>query len=145
TFGVSYNSFLQWRLAPLRPPSLVAMAASSIPARLTDLEAPGTWRTGRRLYWWFVTMAPDMIRRANVPGPHTVAEAGKLWREGEGERLFAFRPWLDLPAAVCADETEPMKDWLRQPEQDPWRLDRATDITVPNLDIVGWFDHCNGS
>src|SRR5262249_27068641 len=32
TFGASYNAFYQWRTAPLRPPSLVAMAASSIPA-----------------------------------------------------------------------------------------------------------------
>ncbi|MDQ3625070.1 MAG: CocE/NonD family hydrolase [Verrucomicrobiota bacterium] len=38
TFGASYNAFLQWRLAPLRPPALVAMAASSIPTRLTQLE-----------------------------------------------------------------------------------------------------------
>ena len=49
TFGISYDAFLQWRLAPLRPPSLVAMAASSIPPRLTDLEGPGTIRPGRRL------------------------------------------------------------------------------------------------
>ena len=38
TFGASYNGFLQWRLAPLRPPSLVAMSAQTIPARYTDLE-----------------------------------------------------------------------------------------------------------
>ena len=44
TFGASYNAFLQWRLAPLRPPSLKAMAAFSIPARYTDLEGPGTIR-----------------------------------------------------------------------------------------------------
>lgn len=52
TFGISYDAFLQWRLAPLRPPSLVAMAASSIPPRLTDLEGPGTIRPGRRLNWF---------------------------------------------------------------------------------------------
>src|SRR6185436_14324244 len=38
TLGASYNAFLQWRLAALRPPSLVAMAVQNIPARLTDLE-----------------------------------------------------------------------------------------------------------
>src|SRR5690606_40873158 len=52
TFGVSYPAFLQWRLAAVRPPSLVAMAASSIPARATDLEGPGTIRPGRRLKWY---------------------------------------------------------------------------------------------
>jgi putative CocE/NonD family hydrolase len=49
TFGASYNSFLQWKLAALRPPSLVAMSAQTIPARYTDLEGPGTIRPGRRL------------------------------------------------------------------------------------------------
>ncbi len=32
TLGGSYLGFLQWRLAPLRPSSLVAMSASGIPA-----------------------------------------------------------------------------------------------------------------
>ena len=38
-----------------------------------------------------------------------------------------------------------MQAWLRQPHHDPWKLDEACrEITVPNLDIVGWYDHCNG-
>jgi uncharacterized protein len=145
TFGSSYNAFLQWRLAPLRPPALVTMAASSIPARLTELEGPGTWRPARRLHWWFCTMSPDMLRRSGAPGPHTSAAAAKLWREGEAKKLLDFRPWLELPDNVCADETEAMQAWLRRPHLDPWKLDeKAGEIAVPNLDIVGWFDHCNG-
>lgn len=145
TFGSSYNAFLQWRLAPLRPPALVTMAASSIPARLTELEAPGTWRPARRLHWWFCTMSPDMLRRSGAPGPHTSAAAAKVWRDGEAQKLLDFRPWLELPVRVCADETEAMQAWLRQPHLDPWKLDeKAGEIAVPNLDIVGWFDHCNG-
>ena len=64
TFGASYNAFYQWRLAPLRPPSLIAMAASSIPARYTDLEGPGAIRPERRLTWWYTTISPDLRRRA---------------------------------------------------------------------------------
>ena len=71
TFGASYNAFLQWRLAALRPPSLVAMAAQTIPAHLTDLEGPGTIRPGRRLLWWYATMSPDLRRRAGREGTHT--------------------------------------------------------------------------
>jgi putative CocE/NonD family hydrolase len=78
TFGASYNAFLQWRLAPLRPPSLVAMSAQSIPARYTDLEGPGTIRPGRRLVWWATTISPDLRRRAGRPGTHTAAEARAL-------------------------------------------------------------------
>ncbi len=146
TFGASYNAFLQWRLAALRPPSLVAMAARSIPARLTDLEGPGTIRPGRRLMWWHDTISPDLRRRSDRPGAHTSAEAQKLWAAGEGDHLLHFLPWLNLPDSAFEDEAEAVRNWLRHPDTDPWQLDKACrEVAVPNLDIVGWFDHCNGS
>ena len=146
TFGISYNAFLQWRLAPTRPPSLVAMAASSIPARMTDLEGPGTIRPGRRLNWWFTGISPDLRKRAGEPGPHTPSEAKKLWDAGEGERLLHFLPWLQLPDSVFGGEAESTREWLRHPHTDPWQLDAGCkEVAVPNLDIIGWFDHCNGS
>ena len=38
-----------------------------------------------------------------------------------------------------------MKYWLKHPDTDPWKLDAGCkDVAVPNLDIVGWYDHCNG-
>ena len=144
TFGVSYNAYLQWKLAPLRPPSLVAMAASSIPPRLPQLEGPGTMRPGRRLNWFYSGMSPDMRLRSGAEGVKSKAEAAKLWKDGEGERLLHFLPWLELPGMVFEDEDEPMKNWLRAPHRDPWRLlDGCPEVSVPNLDIVGWFDHCN--
>jgi uncharacterized protein len=145
TFGASYNAFLQWRLAALRPPSLVAMAAQTIPARLTDLEGPGAIRPGRRLLWWYATMSPDLRRRAGREGTHTSAEARKLWDAGEDDRLLHFLPWLQLPRQLFEDETDAMAAFFREPHRDPWKLDEACrQITVPNLDIVGWYDHCNG-
>lgn len=145
TFGRSYNAFLQWRLAALRPPSLVAMAAESIPARYTDLEGPGTIRPGRRLIWWFTTMSPDLRRRAGRPGAQTSAEAVALWNAGERANWLGFLPWLELPQSAFEDEGPAVRDWLRQPSQDPWKLDEAcARIAVPNLDVVGWFDHCHG-
>lgn len=144
TFGASYNAFLQWRLAPLRPPSLLAMAAESIPPRLTQLEGPGTIRPGRRLNWFYCGMSPDMRLRSGAAGPTTRAEAAKLWKEGEGERLLDFLPWIALPRMVFEDEDQAVKDWLRAPNRDPWELlEGCREISVPNLDIVGWFDHCN--
>jgi len=146
TFGASYNAFLQWKLAPLRPPSLVAMSASSIPPRLTQVEGPGTIKPGRRLNWFYTGMSPDMRLRSGTPGPTTKPEAAKLWKDGEDERLLNFLPWLDLPKMVFEDEDDAVKSWLRAPHRDPWRLlDGCPQITVPNLDIVGWFDHCNDS
>jgi putative CocE/NonD family hydrolase len=144
TFGASYNAFLQWRLAPLRPPSLVAMCARSIPARLTQLEGPGTIRPGRRLNWFYAGMAPDMRAHSGGEGVKTKAEAGKLWKEGEGERLLHFLPWMNLPKNVFEDEREAVEAWMREPHREPWQfVERCAEVSVPNLDIVGWFDHCN--
>ena len=146
TFGISYDAFLQWRLAPLRPPSLVAMAASSIPPRLTDLEGPGTIRPGRRLNWFYNTMSPDMRKRSGGIEPHTSAAAKKLWDAGEDQRLMNFLPWQSLPDSVWGDEAGVLKDWLRQPHQEPWKLiDGCREVAVPNLNVVGWYDHCNDS
>lgn len=145
TFGSSYNSFLQWRLAALRPPSLVAMSAQTIPARYTDLEGPGTIRPGRRLKWWLTSMTPDLRSRANREGNHTKAAALREWNEGGDAKWFNFLPWLDLPREAFEDETEPVKHWFKNPHLDPWKLhEGCKEITVPNLDVVGWYDHCNG-
>jgi putative CocE/NonD family hydrolase len=145
TFGASYNAFLQWRLAALRPPSLVAMSAQSIPARYTDLEGPGTIRPGRRLCWWVTTMSPDLRRKAGRPGTTTSAAARALWDAGEDRNWLGFLPWLDLPDRVFEDEAPAVRAWLRHPDQDPWKLDDGCPrIEVPNLDVVGWYDHCHG-
>jgi len=141
TFGASYNAFLQWRLAPLRPPSLVSMAAFSIPARYTDLEGPGAIRPGRRLRWWMFTMTPDIRRRAG----RTASEEYQRFADPKAKRWLSFLPWLELPREVFEHETEAVHYWMNNPHLDPWKLDEGCrEISVPNFDIVGWHDHCNG-
>ena len=141
TFGASYNAFLQWRLAPLRPPSLVAMSAHSILARYTDLEGPGTIRPGRRLQWWMFTMSPDVRKRSG----REVSEAYAQIADRKEQPYLWFLPWLELPRGVFEDETEAVHYWLKNPHTDPWKLDEGVkEIAVPNLDVVGWHDHCNG-
>jgi len=142
TFGASYNAFLQWRLAPLRPPALVAMAAQSIPARHTDLEGPGTIRPGRRLQWWISTIGPDMLKRSGRAPSEAFL---KLTAEPKREPWLSFLPWMELPWEVFGPETEAVHYWLKNPHTDPWKLDAGCrEITVPNFDAVGWYDHCNG-
>ncbi|MFO1486280.1 MAG: CocE/NonD family hydrolase [Verrucomicrobiaceae bacterium] len=144
TFGVSYNAFLQWRLAPLRPPSLVCMCARSIPARLTQLEGPGTIRPGRRLNWFYTGMAPDMRKHMGVKDLTTKAEMAKLWKEGDRDRLLHFLPWMKLPKNVFEHEEDAVKAWMREPFREPWQfVEHCSEVSVPNLDICGWFDHCN--
>lgn len=145
TFGASYNAFLQWRLAALQPPSLVAMAAFSIPARYTDLEGPGTIRPGRRMHWWVTSMAPDMRVHAGRDGVNSKAEMRKLWNDRDSDIWLNHLPWLTLPREACEDETEAVRYWLNHPHTDPWKLDAdARKTAVPNLNMVGWHDHCNG-
>jgi len=141
TFGGSYNAFLQWRLAPLRPPSLICMSTFvGGAAKLTDVEGPGGIRPGIRPQWWTI-MAPDMRRRENVPGVHAVWEAQKLWQK-DRERWISWLPWSELPSDFFGYETEAAKKWLRRPNVDPWKLDEGIkEIAVPNLEITGWYDH----
>lgn len=145
TFGTSYNAFLQWRLAPLRPPALIAMSACSIPARYLDLEGPGAIRPGRRLHWWSVAMSPDMRRRSGREGTHLRADAQKAWKAGNAQKWLQFLPFLELPREIFEDETAAVQYWLRNPHTDPWKLhEDVKRITVPNLNVIGWWDHCNG-
>ena len=141
TFGASYNAFLQWRLAPLRPPSLKCMSAyMGGAARFTDAEGPGGIRPGIRPQFW-ASMAADMRRRENIPGVHNIWEAQKLW-EQDSEKWINWLPWLELPGDFFGYETDAVKHWLKNPHVDPWQLDQSIkEITVPNLDITGWYDH----
>jgi putative CocE/NonD family hydrolase len=143
TFGTSYPAFMQWRLAYLQPPSLVAMSACSIPAQMWHVEGPGTVRPAFRLEW-LLAMAFDMRRHENIPGIHTRWEELRLWQE-EQEKWLYWLPWSDLPQDFFGYETDILKAWLKNPHVEPWRLDEGCrEILVPNLDIVGWYDHCNG-
>ncbi|MCA9062519.1 MAG: CocE/NonD family hydrolase [Planctomycetaceae bacterium] len=144
--GTSYPGFLAWRAAGTQPPALTAMGAFSIPASYLDLEGPGTIRPGRRLKWWWGTMSPDLRRRSGGAMPHTNADATQLWNDGRGQELLSTVPWSNLPAELFASENQPVRQWLLEPWHDPWQLGRdAEKTTVPNLNVCGWYDHCNGS
>lgn len=140
TFGTSYSAFYQWRLAPLRPPALVVMSAHSIPGRYTDLEGPGTIRPGRRLYWWAM-MGEDIRRRAAGVDKRALT----LSDPREIEKWILFVPWLQLPQVIFEHETDAMHYWLKHPHLDPWKLEEGCrEVAVPNFDVTGWHDHCNG-
>ncbi len=143
TFGTSASAFLQWRLAPLHPPSLVAMSACSIPAQIWYGENPCTIRPGFRLEY-FAMMAVDMRRRENLPGVHSEWVHQILWKIEE-QKWLNWLPWLELPEDFFGYETDSFKAWLKNPHEDPWKLhEDCKNISVPNLDIVGWYDHSNG-
>ena len=147
TLGASYNAWMQWQLAKLRPPHLKAMCAYTIPLELTAVDWPGGFRPGRRIKWWLTTMAPDLRRRADWPPPHTPAEARRLWDEIEGEgHWIGYLPWQDFPRHLPPGLRQYCESWLAEPDRRPWRFDQIhQEVDVPNLDFSGWYDHCNDS
>ena len=133
TFGASYNAFLQWRTAAAAPPALLCMAAQSIPARYTQLEGPGSIRPGRRLQWWN-SMTTDVRSRNGKP----------KWNY-DRDKWLTFVPFSELPREQFEHHFEPMMNWLRTPHHDPWALEKGVpNVRVPNFDVIGWHDHCNG-
>ena len=147
TLGASYDAWMQWQLARLRPPHLAAMCAYTIPLELTEVDWPGAFRPGRRIKWWLTSMAPDLRRRRGLPPPHTPAEARQDWAEADGENPWTeYLPWLDFPRHLPPGLAEYARDWLEHPNRRPWRFDEVHgQVEVPNLDFSGWYDHCNGS
>jgi len=146
TMGASYCAWMQWMLARLRPPHLVAMCAYSIPVELTDLDYPGAFRAGRRVKWLVSTMSPDIRRRRELPGPRDMQEARRIWEEVEAGKWLYFMPWSKLPEHLPAGLAEYVGKWLKEPASRPWRFSEAhREIEVPNLDFSGWFDHCCGT
>ena len=146
TMGGSYNAWMQWELARLRPPHLLAMCAWSIPLEVTEVDWPGGFRPGRRVRWWRTTIAPDLRRRQGLPEPHTPEEARRIWDEIEHGRWIGFMPWLDLPRHLPERLAHYAEDWLRHPNRKAWRFSEIhRQVVVPNLDFSGWYDHCNGT
>ena len=126
TLGASYDAWMQWQLARLRPPHLAAMCAYTIPLELTDVDWPGAFRPGRRIKWWLTSMAPDLRRRRGLPPPHRPAEARQDWSEADGENPWTeYLPWLDFPRHLPPGLAEYARDWLEHPNRRPWRFDEV--------------------
>ena len=146
TLGASYGAWMQWQLARLRPPSLRAMCASTIPLEITGVDWWGSFRPGRRLKWWMTTIAPDLRRRAGMPPPHTPAEAVEIWDQVEQGRWLHMLPLADFCDFLPEPLASQAREWMHDPGKPVWKFAEAhAEIEVPNLDFSGYFDHCNES
>lgn len=145
TIGLSYDAWLQWELARLRPPSLVAMVPVGIGPRLLDLNF-GIFETGRRLRWCY-GMAADFRRRAGLPtGPYSREEANELWNHMEREKWCWFLPFDELPMEeVFFGLADQLRTYLRHQNIEYWHFPAAhAEVDVPVLGITGWYDRLIG-
>lgn len=141
--GSSYPGWLAWEAASAQPPHLVAMSACTIPVECTDLDFPGSFRPGRRLHWWFNSIAPDLRRRAGWPPPHDGQQAKTLWDAPCGDMWLSFLPWQKIAEHLPPPLGEQVRAWLADPLQPVWRFaEKRARVQVPNLDFTGWYDHC---
>jgi len=146
TMGASYVGWTQWVLAKLRPPHLVAMCARSIPPELSDVDSPGAFKPARRVHWWLNTMAPDLRRRKGLPPPHTPVEAKAIWNDIEHGSRLGLHPWSKILKYLPPGLVEYAEAWFKNPDVQAWGIaDSYAEVDVPNFDITGWYDHCNGS
>ena len=145
TFGLSYDAWLQWELARLRPPHLVAMVPVGIGPRLLDLNY-AVFETGRRLRWCY-GMAADNRRRAHLAtGPFTREEANERWNTLEREKWCWFLPFDDLPMEeIFFGLEEQLRTYLQHQNAEYWHFPAAhSEVDVPVLGITGWYDRLIG-
>jgi len=143
--GTSYQAWMIWQYARLRPPHLKAISARTIPVENFEYDWPGAFRPGRRVHWWMATIAPDLRRREGLPPPHTWQEGARLWELEHGKWLYTV-PWSELPKHMPKLLAQSVEEWFAQPSARPWRFDLAHhDVEVPNLDVTGWYDHCKAT
>jgi hypothetical protein len=146
TYGHSYEAWLQWELATLRPPHLVAMVPVGICPNLLDLNY-GIFETGRRLRWCY-WMAADCRQRDGITtGPQTRAEAHETWENVERGKWIWFLPFEELPAEeIFYGLAEQFRTYLHHQNVEYWDFyERHSQVDVPALGITGWYDRLIGT
>jgi putative CocE/NonD family hydrolase len=146
TFGLSYDAVVQWELAALRPPHLVAMAPVGSGSSLLEMTN-GIFETGRRLQWCY-SMAVSYRQRDGVStGPRTRDEANEFWHNVERGKWIWWLPLDGLPAEeLFHGLADQFREFLRHQNVQFWRLaNQPGEIDVPAFQITGWYDRLIGS
>lgn len=146
TFGLSYPGAVQWLAALEAPPHLLAMApAMTFASPRMFFYANGVWDLSW-LAWIHNSIAPDLRRRKNLPGPLSADESRKLWAR-HASRMRRHLPLLELPD--LRDVAPFYYEWLRHPPEDPWwdwaeLRGRYSRVKAAVLLLSGWHDEAYG-
>ena len=138
TFGNSYDGWLQWELAPTRPPHLVAMLASGITANLLDRELSGVLRLGRVLEWTMNNLSVDTARRLDHPyKTRDMDESSRRFVEQDRNKWLWYLPLMDIPDESMPGMGSHWRRWLADHATDHFRFQqKASEVAVPVLDTA---------
>ncbi|GEM_PF-322611 len=144
TYGHSYDSWVQWELARLQPPSLTAMFAGGMTARATEFTQ-GILETGRRMHWVYMLGASDRYRNEDVSVTDARAEAERIWEQVEGSKWVWRLPLSSIPDHVFGSLTEQFQRYLakqhNEEDGEQWNFYPTHPlINVPVCLITGWWD-----
>jgi uncharacterized protein len=146
TVGGSYLGFTQWLLGKEQPGALRAMA----PNITTSDYYQAPWRHTGGVFelgismWWSVFMVPEELQRQLRQGKASMEKMGTLMQVmSEPSAQFEHLPLVDMP--LLRDFAPYYFDWLDHPTYDDyWRgiahKGYYEQITVPVLDMGGWYD-----
>ena len=146
TFGLSYPGAVQWLAAIESPPHLKAMAPAMTFASPTHFWYTGGVWDNSWISWIWNNIAPDLRKRANLPGPKTAAEAREAWAS-EGRALQLSLPLGRMEAFRGLADW--YYDWMTHPAYDRWwdwaeltnKYDR---VSAAVLSLSGWHDEAYG-
>ena len=144
--GPSYVGATQWRAASEAPPALKAIAPSVTAADYHDgwTYQGGAFELGFNLHWTLLSLAVGELTRRVGRGEASIDDLGALiGAVDDNDALYERAPLTDMP---------PLRgiapyyfDWLAHPDYDDyWSAvaprERWSEMTVPSLNIGGWYD-----
>lgn len=146
TWGNSYPSWLIWRMASARPPSLRAMATSGFSARTLDCTS-GIFETGIRLRWQHHMAVSSRLRRGETTFPQTVAEADHHWDRLLRGKWVWHLPLAEVPDELFGPDAIMQRRYWDEINREFWALEASyPQVAVPTLTLTGWWDrlsHCS--
>lgn len=146
TFGLSYPGAVQWLAAVEGPPHLKAMIPAMTFSTPRNFFYSGGVFDASWIPWIHNSIAPDIRRRKDLPGPRTAEEASTIWETAGHE----MRTRLPLDSLDEFREAAPFYfEWLDHTPDDPW-WDWAEirghydQVSAAVLNLSGWYDEAYG-
>lgn len=144
--GGSYFGATQWRAASEAPEALKAVVPYVTAADYHEGWAyqGGAFELGFGLHWTLAILATGEVVRRLGAGQDAMADLAALVQAvDDNAALYERLPLTDVP--LVADLAPYYLEWLAHPDYDDyWRriapTERYGEITVPALNVGGWYD-----